>query len=237
VGAWVRFPAPRSICATAIRGEMARGRLITLEGGEGAGKSTQARLLAEHLKSTGLDVVVTREPGGSALSEKIRELILDPATPAHSQLAEALLFSAARADHLDALIRPALDRGRWVICDRFSDSTRVYQGTVGGLSSELLGQLDAIVVGPTQPDLTILIDIDPVVGLARVASRRASAVPADRYEARSADYHQQLRDGFLAIARAEPMRCVVVDGFQSVDDLAREIRGHVDARQRRLRGG
>ncbi len=216
---------------------MARGRLITLEGGEGAGKSTQARLLAEHLTSSGLEVVVTREPGGSELAEKIRDLILDPATPAHSQLAEALLFSAARADHLDALIRPALDRGRWVICDRFSDSTRVYQGAVGGLAGEVVSQLDALVVGPTQPDLTIVIDIDPVVGLARVTNRRAGAEPADRYEARTTDYHQRLRDGFLTIARAEPLRCIVVDGFQSVDDLARDIRGHVDARLRRTRGG
>lgn len=216
---------------------MARGRLITLEGGEGAGKSTQARLLAEYLTTAGLEVVVTREPGGSALGEKIRELVLDPATPAHSQLAEALLFSAARADHLDGLIRPALDRGRWVICDRFSDSTRVYQGTVGGLSGDILSRLDEIVVGSTQPDLTILIDIDPVVGLARVGSRRGGAEPADRYEARAPDYHQQLRDAFLVIARAEPIRCVVVDGFQSVDDLARHIRGHVDARLRRTRGG
>ncbi len=216
---------------------MARGRLITLEGGEGAGKSTQARLLAEHLSEAGVEVVLTREPGGSALAEKIRDLILDPATPAHSQLAEALLFGAARADHLDGLIRPALDRGRWVICDRFSDSTRVYQGTVGGLSADILGQLDAIIVGATQPDLTILIDIDPIVGLARVANRRASSQPADRYEGRTTDYHQQLRDGFLAIARREPVRCVVVDGFRSVDDLAREIRGHVDARLLRMRGG
>ncbi len=216
---------------------MARGKLITLEGGEGAGKSTQARLLAEHLTAAGLEVVVTREPGGSALAEKVRDLILDPTTPAHSQLAEALLFYAARADHLDGLIRPALDRGRWVICDRFSDSTRVYQGAVGGISDEILSRLDEVVVGPTQPALTIVIDIDPVVGLARVASRRAGAEPADRYEARTTDYHQRLREGFLAVARAEPMRCVVVDGFQSVDDLARHIRGHVDARLRRTRGG
>lgn len=215
---------------------MAHGRLITLEGGEGAGKSTQARLLAEHLTTAGIEVVVTREPGGSPLAEKIRDLILDPSTPAHSQLAEALLFGAARADHLDGLIRPALARGRWVICDRFSDSTRVYQGAVGGLSPEILGQLDAIVVGATQPDLTILIDIDPVVGLARVANRRATSQPADRYEGRATDYHQQLREGFLAIARSEPLRCVVVDGFCSVDDLARDIRGHVDARLLRTRG-
>lgn len=215
---------------------MARGRFITLEGGEGAGKSTQARRLAEHLNGLGLDVVVTREPGGSALAERVRDLILDPALPAHSQLAEALMFSAARADHLEGLIRPALDKGRWVICDRFSDSTRVYQGVVGGLDVGVLQRIDDIVVGPTQPDLTVVIDLDPVVGLARVASRRASDTPVDRYEARPTDYHQQLREGFLAIARADPMRCIVIDGFRSVDEIARDIRGNVDARLVRGRG-
>lgn len=216
---------------------MARGRFITLEGGEGAGKSTQARLLCEHLQSIGIEVTVTREPGGSALAEKVRDLLLDPAVPTRSQLAEALMFNAARADHLEALIRPALQRGRWVICDRFIDSTRVYQGIVGGLALDVLERLDEIVVAPTMPDLTILIDLDPVVGLARVASRRAGDAVVDRYEARSGEYHEQLRAGFLQLARADPLRCVVVDGFQSVDALAREVRGHVDARLLRVRGG
>ncbi len=215
---------------------MARGRFITLEGGEGTGKSTQARLLAEHLESRGFEITVTREPGGSALAERIRDLLLAPDVPGHSQLAEALLFNAARADHLEELIVPALHRGRWVICDRFCDSTRVYQGVVGGLSSLLLDKLDEMVVAETQIDLTIVIDLDPVVGLARVASRRAGAAATDRYEARSTDYHERLRQGFLGIARADPVRCVVVDGFKSVDDLAREIRGHVDARLMRGRG-
>lgn len=215
---------------------MARGRFITLEGGEGAGKSTQARLLAEYIQSRSHDVMVTREPGGSALAERIRALLLAPDVPGHSQLAEALLFNAARADHLEEMIRPALQRGRWVICDRFRDSTRVYQGVVGGLAGELLDKLDEIVVAETQIDLTIVIDLDPVVGLARVASRRAGDGLTDRYEARPADYHERLRQGFLSIARADPFRCVVVDGFQSVDALAREIRGHVDARLLRGRG-
>ncbi len=216
---------------------MSRGRFITLEGGEGAGKSTQARLLAEYLESAGLEVVVSREPGGSALAERIRDMLLDPSTPPHSQLAEALLFNAARADHLDALIRPALDRGRWVVCDRFLDSTRVYQGVVGGLARDVLDRLDELVVASSMPDLTFMIDLEPVVGLARVASRRSGTEPVDRYEARSTDYHERLRKGFLEAAQAEPMRCVVVDGFQSVDALARDIRGHVDARLRRGRNG
>lgn len=216
---------------------MARGRFITLEGGEGAGKSTQARLLAEFLRGRSLEVVVTREPGGSPFAERVRDLVLDAATPQPSQLAEALLFNAARADHLEQLIEPALLRGAWVICDRFSDSTRVYQGEVGGMAGNVLDALDEIVVGDRKPDLTFVIDLDPVVGLARVAQRTAAAPPAaaDRYEMRSASYHEKLRDGFLRIARADPVRCVVVDGFKSVDQLALDIKGHVDARLLRRR--
>ncbi len=217
---------------------MARGRFITLEGGEGAGKSTQARLLAEFLREQGVDVVVTREPGGSPFAERVRGLVLDAATPQPSQLAEALLFNAARADHLERLIEPALAHGNWVICDRFADSTRVYQGEVGGMAPSVLDALDEIVVGERRPDLTFVVDVDPVVGLARVADRRASAPPAaaDRYEMRSIQYHERLREGFLRIARTEPMRCVVVDGFKSVDQLAIDIKGHVEARLLRRRG-
>ncbi len=218
---------------------MARGKFITFEGGEGAGKSTQVRLLAEHLTGLGLDVVVTREPGGSPFAEAIRTVVLDAATPPHAELSEALLFNAARADHLERTIRPALEKGRWVICDRFMDSTRVYQGLVGGLDQEVLDALDRIVVQPTVPDLTVLIDLDPVVGLARVEQRRlgGALAPVDRYESRSPDFHERLREGFLRIARDEPQRCVIVDGFQSVDALAREIRGHADARLPRGRTG
>ena len=218
---------------------MARGRFITLEGGEGTGKSTQARLLADYLVGVGVDVIVTREPGGSPFAEAIRDIVLDPATPPHSQLAEALLFNAARADHLERTIRPALERGRWVICDRFIDSTRVYQGQVGGLDATALDALDGIVVGSSVPDLTVLIDLDPVVGLARVEQRRKAGAPApvDRYESRASDFHERLRDAFLRIAHSEPMRCVVVNGFQSVDALAIEIRGHVNARLARGRSG
>jgi dTMP kinase len=216
---------------------MARGRFITFEGGEGTGKSTQARVLADYVRTRGHQVVVTREPGGSPFAEKVRDLALDAATPTPSQLAETLLFNAARADHLDRIIRPSLDRGSWVICDRFLDSTRVYQGEVGGLARPVLDALDEIVVAATRPDMTVVIDLDPVVGLARVEQRRSGgpAAPPDRYETRGGDYHERLREGFLLIARAEPMRFVVVDGFQSVDALAGEIRGHIDARL--LRGG
>ena len=216
---------------------MARGKFITFEGGEGAGKSTQAQRLADYLSAGGCDILLTREPGGSPLAEMIRGLVLDPATPAHSPLAEALLFYAARADHLERTIRPALERGAWVICDRFSDSTRVYQGQHGGLEAETIDTLERIVVTPTAPDLTFLLDLDVVVGLARAEQRRVASaqgpfVHADRYESRTVTYHERLRAGFLAIARNEPRRCIIVDAFQSVDEIARDIRGHIDARYR-----
>ena len=216
---------------------MPRGRFITFEGGEGTGKSTQARRLADHLIAGGCDVALTREPGGSPFAEKIRDLVLDPATPPHAALSEALLFYAARADHLERTIRPALERGTWVICDRFSDSTRVYQGQDGGLTAGTIETLERIVVHPTVPDLTFLLDLDVVVGLARAELRRVESVAgpfvhADRYESRTVAFHERLRAGFRAIAQAEPRRCIVIDAFQSVDEIARDIKGHVDARYR-----
>ena len=217
---------------------MPRGKFITFEGGEGTGKSTQARRLTEALIASGCEVVLTREPGGTPFAEAIRALVLDPSTTALAPLSEALLFYAARADHLDRVIRPALERGTWVICDRFSDSTRVYQGQVGGLDDSIIMALDGMVVHPTLPDLTVLLDLDVIVGLARAEQRRVASaagpfVHADRYEQRAVQYHEMLRAAFQEIARADPRRCVVVDAFQSVDDIAREIRGHVGARLRR----
>lgn len=216
---------------------MPRGRFITFEGGEGTGKSTQAKLLVDYLMGAGQDVLLTREPGGSPFAEAVREIIMNPATPGHSPLSEALLFYAARADHVEKTIRPALERGTWVVCDRFSDSTRVYQGVVGGLSNAVIDTLERMVVHPTVPDLTVLLDLDVVVGLARAEQRRVASatgpmVHADRYESRTVRYHEDLRTGFLDIARAEPRRCVIVNAFQSVDEIARDVRGHVDARFR-----
>lgn len=205
-----------------------RGRFITFEGGEGSGKSTQARLLAEHLRRAGYEVILTREPGGSPLAERLRALILDPATPRHSALAEALMFSAARADHLDATIRPALARGAWVICDRFADSTRVYQGLAGGLAVSTVDVLERLVVAETGPDLTLLLDLDPVAGLARVHRRKTqSGQPADTasdgFEARDTEFHQRLREGFLALARSVPERIAVLDATIPVADLAAQV--------------
>lgn len=204
---------------------MARGRFITFEGGEGSGKSTQARRLAERLERAGTAVTLTREPGGSPFAERLRGIILDPATPPHSALSEALLFYAARADHLDRTIRPALAAGRWVICDRFSDSTRVYQGVAGQLALATIETLEAIAVAPTAPDLTLMIDIDPTVGLDRANARRdaADGNVADRYEGRDVAYHEALRRGFLEIAAAAPHRCIVIDGSGSADDVADRV--------------
>lgn len=209
-----------------------RGKFITFEGGEGSGKSTQARLLADHLRQAGQSVLETREPGGSPFAERVRGLILDPATPAHGPLSEALLFMAARADHLAATIRPALAAGSWVVCDRFTDSTRVYQGAAGGLPAEVLDTLEALVVGETRPDLTLLLDLEPAVGLERARQRGASSglAASDGYENRGLAYHERLRGGFLALAAREPKRVVVVDGGAAPEAIAGQIRAAVAKR-------
>jgi dTMP kinase len=216
---------------------MTQGRLITLEGGEGTGKSTQARRLAARLAAEGINAVVTREPGGSPFAERLRAVVLDPATPPHAPLAEALLFYAARSDHLAAVIAPALEAGTWVVCDRFSDSTRVYQGLVGGLAPETIDTLERLVVGDRAPDLTILLDLDPAVGLARASQRRnatvkarAAAGPADAYEGRGLAFHERLRAGFLELARREPGRIATLDAGQPVEAIAAAVRETVARR-------
>jgi dTMP kinase len=204
---------------------MARGKFITLEGGEGSGKSTQARLLTARLRNAGRDVVLTREPGGTPFAEQVREFILASTTAEHGALAEALLFFAARADHLAKIIRPALAAGRWVVCDRFSDSGRVYQSLAGGLPLETYLALEQIVVALTVPDLTCILDVPPEDGLRRATTRQdATGRPAaDRYEGRALHFHEQLRKGFLDIALSEPQRCVVVDGAGAPDEIAGRV--------------
>ena len=197
-----------------------RGRFITLEGGEGAGKSTLARALAERLRQRGLGVTLTREPGGSQRAEEIRETILSGRIKPYGAFAEALMFSAARIDHIDRLIQPALDQGDWVICDRFADSTRVYQGALGAIEPALLGELEAVTVAGLRPDLTLVLDIDPQLGLARAARRRAPGEASDRFESEDLAFHTRLREAFLAIAAAEPQRCAVLDARLSPDALA-----------------
>ena len=193
---------------------MQRGRFITFEGGEGTGKSTQARKLAERLERAGIAALVTREPGGTALGEDIRGLILKdrPQDP----LTELLLFSAARAEHMTAVIRPALDEGTWVISDRFVDSTRVYQGKLYAIEPELIALLEKYTVGHEIPDLTLILDLPPQAGLERAASRGTLS----RYDAERIETHETLREGFLEIATAEPERCVLIDGNLPIDSVA-----------------
>lgn len=198
------------------------GRFITFEGGEGAGKSTQIKRLADRLRACGLDVVTTREPGGSPKAEALREVLLSGKIEHMGADAEAMLFAAARADHVETLIRPTLTRGAWVLCDRFIDSTRVYQGLTGDVPARLIAGLEAIAVGETRPDLTLLLDIDTDLGLSRAAARRGLAV-IDRFEKDSLDLQRRRRAGFLALARAEPDRFAVIDASGDIETVAAAI--------------
>lgn len=201
------------------------GRFITFEGGEGAGKSTQAKRLAERLRALGHDVVLTREPGGSPGAEALRSLLVEGEVDRWSPLSETLMMYAARADHLERTIRPALARGAWVVCDRFLDSTRAYQGAGGGASPELIGQLEQAVVGPDRPNLTLMFDLPVEAGLARSGARGGAA----RFEAKGAAFHEALRAAFLAIARAEPDRCVVIDSSRDIDAVSEAVWAAVTA--------
>jgi len=203
----------------------ARGRFITLEGGEGAGKSTQARRLAAHLSDQGLPVLVTREPGGSAGAEKIRSLLLDGT--GFDPVAEAMLMFAARREHVVATIRPALEAGMWVISDRFADSTRAYQCHGQGVPGEVYRKLADLALEGLAPDLTLILDIPPEAGMARAAAR---GVAADRYERLDTGFHARVRAGFLAIAAAEPGRCAVLDASAGVEQVFPAIRAVVAER-------
>ncbi len=200
-----------------------RGRFITLEGGEGAGKSTQANLLAEWLSQQGIAVRVTREPGGSLHAETLRKILLSGRVAPFGPEAEALVFAIARADHLAETIRPALRAGRWVVCDRFSDSTWAYQGSAGA-TANVLARLDDIAVGEDRPDLTLVLDLAPALGLERVRQRRGAL---DRFEADAIELHEVRRRAFLAIAAREPNRCAVVDAQGEEIQVAEAIRNVV----------
>ncbi len=209
---------------------MTRGRFITFEGGEGAGKSTQAAILARRLRLFGIDVLHTREPGGTPRAEAIREVLLSGKAKKFGPLAEAVLFYAARKSHLELAIRPALARGAWVICDRFSNSTRAYQGAAGGLPRYVIETIDRAVVGLTEPDLTVIFDLPPELGLKRAAERKAKDTPGeaaenvpDRFETMNMAFHRNLREEFLSIAKAEPRRCVVIDASQTPVDVEDKI--------------
>ena len=202
---------------------LTRGQFITLEGGEGAGKSVQARRLAARLIKLGLDVVLTREPGGSPHAEALREFILSGTAARFGPAGEALLFSAARIDHIDVTIAPALARGAWVICDRFADSTRAYQGVAGRLDRGFITRLEQVAVGERRPDLTLILDLPAEQGLARAAQRRGAGAKADRFESEDVAFHATLREAFLAIAREEPQRCVVIDASRPEAEVGQAI--------------
>lgn len=193
------------------------GRFITFEGGEGSGKSTQVRRLAERLRLHGYDVVETREPGGSPGAEAIRHLLLAGVAKPLGTEAEAMLFAAARDDHMTATIRPALQRGAWVICDRFIDSTRVYQGALGNVDPRLIRSLERLVVGPNMPDLTLVLDLDPNIGLTRVTTRGEAS---NRFEDENFEFHKQLRAAYRDVAEREPDRCVLIDADANQDVVA-----------------
>jgi dTMP kinase len=196
------------------------GRLVTFEGGEGAGKSTQIERLAATLRAAGLDPLVTREPGGTPGAEQIRRLLVEGPPDRWLPLSEALLLLAARYDHVVRLIGPALAAGRWVLCDRFMDSTRVYQGVAGAVGEGVIDRLHALVLGDLRPDLTVILDVPVATGL----GRRQDAVGRQRYERMSSAFHERVRAGFLALARAQPERCVVVDASRAADTVADQIR-------------
>ena len=198
---------------------MSRGRFITLEGGEGAGKSTQMRRLAAWLEERGIEAVTTREPGGSPGAEAIRALLVDGATDRWDAVTETMLHFAARRDHLRVTVLPALERGAWVVSDRFADSTRAYQGIVQGAGDDLVERLYAIAVGELRPDLTLVLDLPVEKGLARAAERGGE----NRYERMGRAFHERLRLAFLDIAAADPQRCVVVDADDGPDAVAGRI--------------
>jgi dTMP kinase len=206
-----------------------RGRFITFEGGEGSGKSTHAAGLAERLTKLGIDVVLTREPGGSAGAEIIRHILLSGIAKPMGAETEAILFAAARDDHGHSVIRPALLEGKWVVCDRFIDSTRVYQGALGKVDAKLIRSLERVTVGAAMPDLTLLIDVPATVGLAR-AKRRRGADAADRFEQENLEFHDDLRSAYLALAEKEPRRIVVIDGRPPRDVVAQRIWETVEER-------
>ncbi len=201
-------------------------RFITFEGGEGVGKSTQIKRLQENLQRIDIDVVRTREPGGTSRAEAIRSFILQGRSESWGAGAEAVLFAAARLDHVNQLIAPHLRKGTWVLSDRFHDSTRAYQGLTGGVDDCLIATLEALALDGHTPDLTIVLDMDPDLAFKRVAERDLEdglAATGDRFEKEAIAWHRTLRDGFLAIARANPDRCVILEAAQSPEHLEAEI--------------
>jgi dTMP kinase len=206
---------------------VARGRFITFEGGEGSGKSTQVQRLAARLTAEGREVVTTREPGGSPGAEAIRDIVLRGEADRWSPVTETLLMYAARRDHVERVIRPALARGAWVVCDRFADSTRAYQGAAGGVDPALIAAMETHVLEETRPDMTLIFDMPVEVGLERAHARAGSEM---RFESKGLAFHQRLREGFLAIARAEPDRCAIIDAAGTLDEVEAAVWAAVEGR-------
>lgn len=204
----------------------ARGRFVTFEGGEGVGKSTQVRLLSERLAARGLGVITTREPGGTPGAEAIRGLLVTGDTARWAPMTEALLHFAARSEHLDKVILPGLHDGKWVVSDRFADSTMAYQGDGQGVGREIIEVLYDLVAGSFRPDITIILDMPAGAGLARAGKRNGGSEPGDtedRYERMGRAFHAKLRHAFLDIAASEPDRCVVIDASRDIDAVANDI--------------
>jgi dTMP kinase len=202
---------------------VARGRFITLEGIEGSGKTTQAALLRDFLTSKGHDVVITREPGGSPIAEKIREILLDPRNLKMVPLAELFLYEASRTQHVAEVIRPALEAGRWVLCDRFFDASTAYQGNARGLGMKMVAELNLVATSGLVPDLTLVLDLPVEVGLKRLARS------PDRIESETLDFHERVRQGYLEMAEGDPSRIKVVDASGTIDDIHVRIRGTVES--------
>jgi len=208
--------------AAAVKRPSGRGKFISFEGGEGSGKSTQIKLLAQRLEAAKLRAILTREPGGSPGAEIIRHLVLSGMGKLLGPEAETLLFAAARDDHVRTVIEPALTQGTWVLCDRFSDSTRAYQGRLGNVDPGVLNAMQRVTIGDLKPDLTIILDVPVEIGLKRAAARRGDGAP-DRFEAEDIDFHQGLRDAYRQIAAEDPERCVLIDATASPDIVAAQI--------------
>ncbi len=190
-----------------------------MEGAEGVGKSTNIEFITQYLEQRGIDYVLTREPGGTQLGEKIRELLLAVHEESMSELTELLLVFAARAQHLDKIIEPALAAGKWVVCDRFTDATFAYQGAGRGLSMETIGELESMVQGELRPDLTLILDLDPEIGMQRASNRGE----LDRFEREQMSFFRHVRQGYLDIAQAEPERCTVIDAAKSLKDVKLDL--------------
>ena len=207
---------------SALQRPSGRGRFITFEGGEGTGKSTQIKKLADRLKAAKLRIRVTREPGGSPGAEIMRHLVLSGMGKLLGPEAETLLFAAARDDHVRTVILPALNQGTWVLCDRFADSTRAYQGSLGSVSPALINAMQRVTIGDLKPDLTIILDLPVEIGLQRAAARRGSGTP-DRFEGEQLGFHQGLREAYRKIAADDPARCVLIDANSDPDTVAGRV--------------